>query len=112
MDDSLKGVGGVRLRGEVGEVWVHGVQAGLLYRWVVVGWEADFRLEAERYRLYPDLFQNGDREVSVRLDMKVGSIKVHGQIWTDFVADDKSHRAMVIRGRRMLWNKERAASAI
>jgi len=111
MLDSLKEAGGVRLRGEVGEVWVGGCKAGLVYKWVVIGWSADFRMEAERYKLYPDLFKERGREVSLRLNMGIGIVRAEGSIWTDFIADGHSHRALVVKGRRMSWMSQRAASA-
>ena len=96
---------GVRLRGEIGEVWVAGKKAGLLFRWRLIGWSEEWRLEAERYSLYPDAFIIGQRQVALQLDMRVGTLKTDGVIWTEYIADNHSHRAIVIKGKRLKWQK-------
>jgi len=88
--------GGVRLHGEIGELWMGPTKVGLLYRWQLEGWERKWQLEAERYRLEPAA--NGNRNVDLVLDFKIGELHASGSIWTDFVADGTSHRAIVIRG--------------
>ena len=105
-----RGFGGVHLRGEIGEIWFDGQKIGLLYRWTLDGWERDFRLDAERYRLDP--LPNGTRNVEVVLEAgKVGNLRARGAIWTDYEADGHSHRAMVIKGGDLTWRRERAAPA-
>lgn len=95
---SLREVGGVHLRGEVGEVWANHALAGLVYTWRLDGWERDWRLEADRYRLDPQVLPNGERQVEVLLTIGKGELRASGTIWTDYVADDHSHRAIVIKG--------------
>jgi hypothetical protein len=93
---SARGVGGVHLRGDIGEVWLDGSKVGLVYRWELEGWQREFRLEAERYKLDP--LPNGQRAVEVVLDLGIGELRASGLIWTDCTADGHSHRAIVIKG--------------
>ena len=99
--------GGVRLWGDIGEVWQADRKVGLLYRWELQGWAREWRLEAERYRL--ESVANGDRNVRLVLDAKVGVLEAVGVIWTDFTADAASHRAIVIKGGALKF--ERAVPA-
>src|SRR4030042_1012333 len=95
--------GGVRLWGDIGEVWRDGQKIGLLYRWELQGWERDWRLEAERYRL--ESVANGDRNIRLVLDAKAGVLEAVGAIWTDFTADAASHRAIVIKGGALKFER-------
>ena len=104
---SLRGVGGVRLWGDIGEIWQADRKVGLLYRWHLEGWARNWRLEGERYRLQPAA--NGNRAVRLLLDAKVGILDAEGVIWTDFEADGESHRAIVIKGGALKF--ERAVPA-
>lgn len=97
---------GVRLRGEIGEVWVAGKKSGLLFRWKLIGWSEEWRLEAERYSLVPTAFRIGQRQVELQLDMRVGTLKTDGIIWTEYIADNHSHRAIVIKGKRLKWQRQ------
>ncbi len=97
---------GVHLRGEIGEVWVSGRKAGLVYRWALVGWIAKWRVDAERYKLDPFFFQGGHRSVELRLHMRVGTVTARGTIWTEYVADNRTHRAMVVKGDILQWQKK------
>lgn len=102
--------GGVHLWGEIGELWLHGCKAGLLYRWRLQGWELDWELQAERYKLDPLLYREGRREIDLVLPQGplVELRAKGGMIWNEVVADGKTHRAIVIRGRRELrsWRKQ------
>jgi hypothetical protein len=102
--------GGVRLWGDVGEVWRDDQKVGIIYRWELQGWERDWRLEAERYRL--EVAENGPRNVSLVLDAKVGVLHAVGAIWTDFTADGASHRAMVIKGGALRFERAVPAKGI
>ena len=98
---------GVRLRGPIGEVWADGTKVGLVYEWLLVGWKADWRLEAERYRLdTPADDKAPSRYVELRLDMRIGMVKAKGTIWTEPVRDGHSHRAIVVKGRTLSWSKQ------
>jgi len=108
---SMREVGGVRLRGPVAELWAHGCKAGLVYDWVFEGWQAEWRLEGERYKLDPLLFPNGQRDVRVKLEVGPGRLEAPGTIWTDYEADGKSHRAIIIKGGQLQWRKRRAVPA-
>ena len=108
---SLHEVGGVRLRGPVAELWAHGCKAGLVYDWVFEGWQADWRLEGERYKLDPLVIGNGNRDVRVKVEVGFGRLEAPGTIWTDAIADGKSHRAIIIKGGELQWQKLRAVSA-
>ena len=102
--------GGVRLRGGIGEVWVHGMKAGLVYEWRLEGWARDFQFEAERYKLDPLLVRG--RDVELRLDMRGGAyISTKGHIWTEAVIDGRIHDAIVVKGKDMSWQKTRAVLA-
>ena len=103
----MRHTGGVRLWGDIGEVWRDGQKIGLIYRWDLEGWAREWRLEAERYRL--DVAPSGSRNVRLVLDAKVGILDAVGVIWTDFQADGESHRAMVIKGGALKF--ERAVPA-
>ncbi len=80
---------------------------GLVYEWLLVGWVAQWRLDAERYRLdAPADGQKPDRNVELRLDMRIGIVRAKGVIWTETVRDDHSHRAIVVKGGTLTWNKQ------
>lgn len=103
--------GGVRIRGGVGEVWAFGMKAGLVYDWHLEGWARDFSFEAERYKLDPLLVRG--RDVELRLDMRGGAyISAKGHIWTEAVVDGRIHDAIVVKGKDMSWQKQRAALAM
>ena len=102
--------GGVRLRGPIGEVWTHGLKAGLVYDWRLEGWARDFRCEAERYRLDPMLVKG--RDVELRLEMKENAyISAKGMIWTEPIIDGAIHDAIVVKGGNLSWQKGRAVLA-
>jgi len=107
---SLRGVGGVRVRGPVAELRARGCKAGLVYDWVFDGSQGDWQLEAERYRLDP-LIVNGTREIEIDLEIGPGRLTARGTIWTDYEADGHSHRAIIIKGGELQWRKRRAVSA-
>lgn len=95
--------GGVHLRGEVGELWRFGCKAGLVFRWRLDGWELDWELQAERYKLDKLLLGDGRREID--LILVVANVEVraaNGTIWTEFVADGHTHPAIVIKGKKDL----------
>jgi len=108
---SLREVGGVRLQGPVAELWAHGCKAGLVYDWVFEGWQAEWELRAERYKLDPLVITNGLRDVRVKVEVGPGCLEAPGTIWTDCVADGHSHRAIIIKGGELQWRKVRAVSA-
>jgi len=109
---SLREVGGVRLRGPVAELWTRGCKAGLVYEWTFEGWRADWELRAERYKLDPLIVTNGHRKVRVKLELGGRYLEAPGTIWTDYVADGKSHRAIIIKGGELQWQQRRAALAV
>src|ERR1700682_2011661 len=101
--------GGVHLRGEVGELWLYGCKAGLVFRWRLQGWEREWELQAERYKLDPLLYRPGRREIDLVLAVANVEIRAKaGSIWTDVVADNHTHNAIVIKGRKGLktWHRE------
>lgn len=102
---------GVRLHGEVGELWLYGMKAGLVYRWRFDGWKADWRMEAERYKLDPLLYRGERREIQVRLPVHGNMIIGKGIVWNDCQADNKTHRGLVVKGTSLSWQKTRAALA-
>lgn len=105
----MKG-GGVRIGGAIGEVWVFGTKAGLVYEWRLEGWARDFQFEAERYRLDPLLVRG--REIELRLETRDGYyISCKGPIWTEAVIDGRIHDAIVVKGKDMSWQKTRAVLA-
>lgn len=97
------------MHGRVGELWLHGSKAGLVYEWTLVGWQAEWRLEAERYKLDPLIYQNGTRDTKVVLDVGPGRFTGKGTIWTDGIADGRTHRAIVIKGGNAEWQEKPAA---
>ena len=100
----LRDFGGVHMSGPVGELWLHGAKAGLVYEWTLDGWAAEWQLEAERYKLDPLIYANGTRETKVRLDIgSVGRFTGTGTIWTDTIRDGRTHRAIVIKGGNGQW---------
>ena len=99
----MRRAGGVYLWGDVGEVWRGEQKLGVLFRWHLEGWEREWRLEAERYRL--DAAADGVRNVRLLLDAKVGTLDAEGSIWTDFKADGEGHRAIVIRGGALSFQR-------
>jgi len=101
--------GGVRLQGDIGELWRLGRQVGLVYRWRLAGWEREWRLEAERYKV--ETAGAGGRDVDLVLDLGIGLLQASGVIWTEFQADGHSHRAMIIKGGALKWGK-RAEPAV
>ena len=107
----LREVGGVHLRGNVAELWAHGCKAGLVYEWTFHGWQADWELRAERYKLDSLIVTNGQRNVRVKLELAGHCLEAPGTIWTDYVADGKSHRAIIIKGGELQWQQKRAALA-
>jgi hypothetical protein len=109
---SLKEVGGVHLRGQVAELWAHGCKAGLVFDWTFDGWQADWQLAGERYKLDPLIIGDGHRAVRVKVEVGPGRLEAPGTIWTDCVADGKSHRAIIIKGGQLQWQKKRAALAL
>jgi hypothetical protein len=108
---SLREVGGVRLQGPVAELWSRGCKAGLVYDWVFEGWQAEWELRAERYKLDPLVITNGLRDVRVKVEVGPGCLEAPGTIWTDCVADGHSHRAIIIKGGELTWRQKRAVSA-
>ena len=107
----LREVGGLHLRGPVAELWLRGCKAGLVYDWVFEGWEAEWRLEAERYKLDPLIITNGNRDVRVKVEVGQGCLEAPGAIWTDPVIDGHSHKAIIIKGGELSWRQKRAALA-
>jgi len=101
---------GVRLRGSVGELWARGCKCGLVFDWVFEGWEREWQLTAERYKLDPLIIDA--RDVRVKLEIGPGRIEAPGTIWTEYEADGKSHRAIIIKGGQLSWQKKRAALAL
>jgi hypothetical protein len=100
--------GGVRIRGGVGEVWVSGTKAGLVYDWRLRGWAREFQFEAERYKLDPLLVRG--REVELRLEIGGGVyFSANGHIWTEYIADGKTHPAITIKGGTLQWQEQVAA---
>ena len=100
--------GGIRVRGGVGELWVEGAKAGLIYDWRLRGWARDFQCEAERYKLDPAIV-NG-RDVELRLETKGGGyLSANGHIWTEYIADGKTHRTIMIKGGTLQWQEQVAA---
>lgn len=104
------GFGGVRFHGKVGELWAYGVRSGLLYDWALEGFDGKWRVDAERYKLDPLVFRNGNRGVEVRVEVAGSLLCASGNIWSDFHADGQSHRGLVIKGGR-IWQDRRAAPA-
>jgi hypothetical protein len=107
---SLADAGGIRVRGPVAELRSRGCKAGLVYEWEFTGWQREWRLEAERYKLDP-LIVNGTREIEINLEIGPGRLTGKGTIWTDYEADNHSHRAIIIKGGELQWRKQRAVSA-
>lgn len=99
--------GGVRIRGGVGEVWADGKKAGLVYDWRLQGWARDFCFEAERYKLDPALLRG--RDVELRLEIGGAYLSAVGHIWTEYVADDKTHPVIIIKGGTLQWQQQVAA---
>jgi len=97
--------------GPVAEVWRYGQRAGVLWDWQFRGWAGEFKVEAERYKLDPLLFTNGKREVDIMLPVGPQELRAKGIIWTEYTADGKSHRAIVIKGGQSEWQNKRAVSA-
>jgi len=104
----MRGGSGVRLWGDVGEVWHGDEKVGLINRWYLDGWNREWRLDAERYRL--EEIMNGSRDVRLMLDARVGILEAVGIIWTDFLADGAWHPAIRIMGGALDW-KRRAMPA-
>ncbi len=107
----LRDFGGVRMHGKVGELWLHGSKAGLVYDWMLEGWAAKWQLEAERYKVDPLIYANGTREKKVKLDIGPGRFTGSGMIWTDAIIDGHTHKAIVIKGGNGQW-QERAPVAL
>ncbi len=107
----MKGGGGVRIGGGIGEVWVFGMKAGLVYEWRLDGWARDFQFEAERYKLDPLLVRG--RDVTLKLETRDGYyISAKGHIWTEPVIDGRIHDAIVVKGKDMSWQHERSVAAL
>jgi len=104
----LREAGGVTAQGKVGELWLHGSKAGLVYDWTLVGWAATWRLEAERYKVDPLIYANGTREAKVKLDIGPGRFTGSGTIWTDPIIDGRTHKAIVIKGGNGQWHGQAA----
>lgn len=99
----------MRMHGPVGELWLHGSKAGLIFEWTLEGWAGKWQLEAERYKLDPLIYTNGIREARVKLDIGPGRFTGTGSIWTDAIADGHTHRAIVIKGGNAQWQGKPAA---
>lgn len=99
------------MRGPVAAIQAHGCAAGLLYNWVFEGWQQEWRIEAEAYRLDPQLFRNGTKDVKVVLDVGATQLIGSGAIWSAFTADGKRQKAIVIKGGNVQWQTTRAAPA-
>ena len=100
---------GVRISGRIGELWLHGEKAGLVYDWTLTGSAGVWQLEAERYKLDPLIYTNGCREAGVRLDIGPGRFSGTGDIWTDAISDGHTHKAIIVKGRNGQWHRKAAA---
>lgn len=109
--ETLKEMGGVRLHGDVAEMYFAGTKVGLAFKWTFEGSRTGWYFEAERYRL-DRLIMSGRRDVEIRFDHTAGHLRARGTIWNDgAIADGQTHRGIVVKGAEVTWNRQRPVVA-